>query len=81
MEKYSDEYMKVRQEAYKILIAQFKDTKSVYECANDWVEHGQVTTNGIVNYYKTYFASKSYYKDGDLSNDGSKGVLTDTQPQ
>ena len=47
MEKYSEEYMKVRQEAYKILIAQFKDTKSVYECANDWVEHGQVTTNGL----------------------------------
>ena len=78
MEKYSEEYLKVRQEAYKILIAQFKDTKSVYECANDWVEHGQVTTNGIVNYYKTYFAGKTHYNQ---NHDSSKGIQTDTQPQ
>tara|TARA_B100001250_G_scaffold151267_1_gene129698 strand:+ start:740 stop:904 length:165 start_codon:yes stop_codon:yes gene_type:complete len=47
---------KVRQEALKILMNQFpkESPKSIYECAQEWSEK-QVTTNGLVNYYKTYY--------------------------
>ena len=45
---------RVRQEALKILLKQFDDNKSIYECAQEWSEK-QVTTNGLVNYYKTYY--------------------------
>jgi len=47
---------KVRQEALKILMNKFPKAspKSIYECAQEWSEK-QVTTNGLVNYYKTYY--------------------------
>ena len=45
---------RVRQEALKILLKQFDDNKAIYECAQEWSEK-QVTTNGLGNYYKTYY--------------------------
>ena len=47
--------MKLRAEALKILMAQFgSDGKSVYECADEWIEK-QVTSAGIVSYFKAYY--------------------------
>ena len=48
--RYSDQKMKVREQALKILLAKFGDkwtgsepkysSKAIYECANDWVSQG-----------------------------------------
>lgn len=29
--------------------------KSIYECANEWIEKGNKITHGLVSYYETYF--------------------------
>ena len=49
--------LKVRQNSLRILMAQFGQSnpaQSIYECAHDWSSK-QVTTNGLVNYFKTYY--------------------------
>jgi len=63
--RYSDERMKYRQAALKVLFAKFgslsKDgvpihsPQSIYECAHDWVSQGNVRPDGIVAYYKAYY--------------------------
>lgn len=58
--RYSPEQMKVRQNALKILKAEFfngKNERAIYECADEWVGK-QVTTNGIVKYFEAYFSGK-----------------------
>ena len=30
-------------------------TRSIYECANEWVEKGNKRTDGLVKYYAAYF--------------------------
>ena len=50
---------KLRQETLKILLKNFGSThtnRSIYECADDWCSK-QVTTAGLVNYYKAYYNS------------------------
>ena len=32
-----------------------QSTKSIYECAHDWVSQGNPDTQGITNYYKTHY--------------------------
>jgi len=32
-----------------------KSSKSIYECANEWIEKGNKITHGLVSYYETYF--------------------------
>ena len=47
----------LRQETLKILLKNFGNThtnRSIYECADDWCSK-QVTTSGLVNYYKAYY--------------------------
>ena len=34
-------------------------SKSIYECADDWCSK-QVTTAGLVNYYKAYYTGEKY---------------------
>ena len=29
--------------------------KSIYECANEWIEKGNKITHGLVSYYNTYY--------------------------
>ena len=58
--------MKVRENALKVLLSKFGgqmnesvpkySNKSIYECAHDWVSQGNVTTSGIVSYYKAYYS-------------------------
>ena len=47
----------LRQQAIKILYKKFGNNKKIYDCADEWVTK-QVTTNGIVDYYKAYFLPK-----------------------
>ena len=53
--------LELRQRVLKILFKEFGKGKysnrSIYECADDWCSK-QVTTNGLVNYYKAYYNSK-----------------------
>ena len=56
-EQISDQKLKLREETLKILLHNFPDTlnmKSIYECADEWCRK-QVTTNGLINYYRTYY--------------------------
>ena len=56
-DKYSEQKMKLRQETLSILMKNFDDNKSIYECADEWVSK-QVTTAGLVSYYKAYYTAK-----------------------
>ena len=50
---------KIRQEALTILTKNFPKAspKLIYECAHEWSEK-QVTTSGLINYYKAYYNRK-----------------------
>ena len=53
----SEEQFKVRQNSLRLLMTKFGQSnpaQSIYECAHDWSSK-QVTTNGLVNYFKTYY--------------------------
>ena len=54
--KFEDQ-VSLRQRALTILFKKFGNHQSIYECADEWVRK-QVTTNGIVDYYKAYFLPK-----------------------
>ena len=59
MEHYTDDELKLRQQALLILFRQFGEGKysnqSIYECADEWVGKGHKITNGIVAYYRAYY--------------------------
>ena len=58
---YSDAKMKLRKEVLAILLKKYShenDNRAIYECANEWVEKGFATTQGIVKYYQTYYESR-----------------------
>ena len=48
-----------RAQCLSLLMKKFGDTgvsnKSIYECANEWIEKGNKITHGLVSYYETYF--------------------------
>jgi len=65
--RYSDDRMKIRQKVYSFLLDRFgselnengeplHSMQSITECAHDWVSQGNVSTSGIVKYYKAYYA-------------------------
>ena len=51
----------LRQQVLLILFKNFGtgdySNQSIYECADDWCSK-QVSTNGLVSYYKAYYTSK-----------------------
>jgi hypothetical protein len=67
--RYSDQKMKVREQALKVLLSRFGSelekgtpkysSQSVYECAQDWVSQGNMHTAGIVKYYEAYYAKNN----------------------
>ena len=67
--RYSDQKMKVREQALKVLFAKFGaaleegspkySNQSIYECAQDWVSQGNMHTAGIVKYYEAYYAKSN----------------------
>ena len=50
----TDEQIIVREQAIKILYKNFGQDDAIYTCADEWCKK-QVTTNGLVNYYKAYY--------------------------
>ncbi len=55
--KSSKMNLKLRERTLKILLHEFGSThsnRSIYECADDWCSK-QVTTNGVVSYFKAYY--------------------------
>ena len=57
----TEDQLVLRQRVLLILFKQFGtgdySNQSIYECADDWCSK-QVTTNGLVNYYKAYYNGK-----------------------
>ena len=49
-----EDQVSLRQRSLTILFKKFGNHQSIYDCADEWVTK-QVTTNGIVDYYKAYF--------------------------
>jgi len=65
--RYNEQKMETRRQAYSILLKRFgseldKDgaplynMKAITECAHDWVSQGNVRCDGIVAYFKAYYA-------------------------
>ncbi len=57
MTELTEEKLKLRERALLILLKEFggeKNNQAIYRCADDWCEQ-QVTTNGLVSYYKAYY--------------------------
>ena len=55
-----EEKLNLRQKVLSILLKEFgKDSNNsgIYSCADSWCET-QVTTNGVVSYYKAYYRRK-----------------------
>ena len=52
-----EDQVSLRQRSLTILFKKFGNHQSIYVCADEWVTK-QVTTNGIVDYYKAYFLPK-----------------------
>ena len=62
MTNLTENQLKLRSYVLKVLLQEFGNThsnKSIYECADDWCSK-QVTTNGLVNYYKAYYTGEKY---------------------
>jgi hypothetical protein len=57
---YTREQMKLREQSIEVLLSNFgytNDNKSIYECADEWIAKGNVTTAGLVKYYQAYYTS------------------------
>ena len=64
--RYSEQKLALREQALKVLLAKYGGqmegilpkytTQSMYECAHDWVSQGNVSTAGIISYYKAYYS-------------------------
>lgn len=67
--RYSDEKMKVREKALKVILKKYGNqtengvpkysSQSIYECVHDWVSQGNMNTSGIVKYYEAYYAKSN----------------------
>ena len=49
-----EKQIEVREQAFKILYKNFGQDDAIYKCADEWSKK-QVTTAGLVNYYKAYY--------------------------
>ena len=64
--RYSEEKLALREQSLKVLLTKYGGqmegvipkytTQSMYECAHDWVSQGNVSTAGIISYYKAYYS-------------------------
>ena len=58
---FTEEQLDLRQKVLLLLFKNFGEGKysnqSIYECADDWCSK-QVSTNGLVSYYKAYYTAK-----------------------
>jgi|TARA_B100000579_G_scaffold33517_1_gene23396 hypothetical protein len=44
----------LREQVIQILYRQFGNRDDIYECADEWIEK-QVTSQGIVSYFRAYY--------------------------
>ena len=54
----TEQQLKLREETLGILLKNFGNTnnnKGIYECADEWIEKGNVNTFGIVAYFEAYY--------------------------
>ena len=61
MQNTSLEKYELRQYTLNILMSEFGRThsnKAIYECADDWFSK-EFTSNGLVNYFRTYYAKSN----------------------
>lgn len=64
--RYSEQKLALREQALRVLFTKYgsnmkecvpeHSAKSIYECAHDWISQGNVTTSGIISYYKAYYS-------------------------
>ena len=58
----TEEQLDLRQKVLLLLFKNFGEGKysnqSIYECADDWCSK-QVSTNGLVSYYKAYYGGSN----------------------
>jgi hypothetical protein len=57
---YTKEQMRLREQSIEVLFTNFgytNDNKAIYECADEWISKGNVTTSGLVKYYRAYYTS------------------------
>jgi len=65
--RYSDDRMELRQKIYQLLLTRFGSQlnengepiysmQSITECSHDWVSQGNIKTDGIIKYFKAYYA-------------------------
>ena len=65
--RYTQEKLEVREKALSMLLQRFGSqlnadgspkysSKSIYECAHDWVSQGNMICHGLVKYYEVYYA-------------------------
>ena len=56
-----EDQMKLRQQVLMILCREFGKGKysnrSIYNCADEWIEKGHKISAGVVSYYKAYYNS------------------------
>ncbi len=66
----TEDQLVLRQRVLLILFKNFGEGKysnqSIYECADDWCSK-QVTTSGLVNYYKAYYTGEKWHNKGIIS--------------
>ena len=58
----NEEQLNLRQHCLQILFREFGNgdysNKTIYECADEWIEKGHKISSGIVAYYRAYYSSK-----------------------
>ena len=57
MTELTEEQLKLRERVLIILLKEFsgeKNNRAIYACADEWCKK-QVSTNGLVSYYKAYY--------------------------
>ena len=57
---YTRDQMKLREQSIEVLFKNFScdnNNRSIYECADEWIAKGNVTTAGLVKYYQAYYTS------------------------
>lgn len=57
----NEDVLKLRRHAFKILNAKWaegKYQKDIYNCIDEWISKGHVTTFGIAQYFDAYYTNK-----------------------
>jgi len=66
----------IRQQTLTLLLKTFGNThtnRSIYECADDWCSK-QVTTNGLVSYFRAYYGKYERQESSQTNTQEGKGT-------